>query len=244
MIEGIIGKPKVEKEVCVFSCPGNPINSDKNNTFHSAMFKQILSKLGYNPIELNEALAVVYAENPKMGEGDDVMPMSGITISIGAGQVNICMAIRGFPVIDFSIVGSGDYIDKQVSILSGQPVNIITKRKEKDLDFNNVNYDDMVIAGLDIHYSDLLCNIMKQFAKKFSDLGKIYEHPVEIVVTGGTASPPGFENKFKQVISEMDLPFKVREIRMSSDMLNTVSKGCLVKSLQEEKKRPNESNPE
>jgi hypothetical protein len=100
LVDGVLGKPAKPKETCVFSIPSNPLNSDKNNTFHSAMFKQILTKLGYRPIPLNEALAVIYAENPKMGD----MPMSGIAISMGAGQINVCMAIRGYPVIEFSIV--------------------------------------------------------------------------------------------------------------------------------------------
>jgi len=236
LVEGVIGKPTEEGEICVFSCPSNPLNSDKNNVFHQAMFKQILSKIGYTPIPVNEALAVIYAENPKMGDGDAIMPMSGISISLGAGQINVCMSVRGYPVIEFSLVGSGDYIDEQVSVLSGKPVSIVTKTKEKNLDFNNVNYDDIVIAGLDIHYTDLLTNIIKRFSEKFSESGKVYDYPIEIVVTGGTAKPNGFEAKFKSILSSMDLPFEVKDVRMSGDMLKTVSKGCLIKALQEQKK--------
>lgn len=243
LVGGVVGKPQVPNETCVFSCPSNPLNSEKNNTFHSAMFQQILRKLGYNPIPLNEGLAAIYAENPKMGEGVDAMPMSGIAMSLGAGQVNVCMAVRGYPVIEFSLVGSGDHIDKQVSVLSGEPVSIVTKIKEQKFDFNNVDYDDMVIAGLDIHYSDLLTNILKGFTDKFSESGKVYEHPIEIVVTGGTAKPNGFKEKMASIISEMTLPFKVKEIRMSGDLLNTVSKGCLVKATREEKKRQAPSTP-
>jgi hypothetical protein len=235
LVGGVIGKPKIENEVCVFSCPSNPINSGKNNTFHSAMFKQILTKLGYNPIPLNEALAIIYSENPKMGKEDE-MPMSGIAISFGAGQINVCMAIRGYPVIEFSIVGSGDYIDKQVSILSGQPESVITKIKEQKLDFNNIDYDDMVIAGLDIHYSDLLRNVVKKFSEKFSESGKVYDYPIEIVVAGGTSKPSGFDAKLKNILKEMDLPFEVKDVRMASDVLNAVSKGCLLKAVKEQAK--------
>jgi hypothetical protein len=232
LVSGVLGKPKHKDETCVFSIPSNPLNSDKNNTFHSAMFKQILSKLGYRPVALNEALAVIYAENPIMGD----MPMSGIAISMGAGQINICMAIRGYPVIEFSLVGSGDYIDKQVSILSGKPISNITKIKEKSLDFDNIDYNDVVLAGLDIHYTDLLTSLIKDFSKKFSESGSVYDHPIEIVITGGTAKPKGFESKFKSILKDMDLPFEVKGVRMSQDMLNTVSKGCLIKAIQEEKK--------
>jgi hypothetical protein len=237
LVHGVLGDPLDEGEVCVYSIPSNPLNSDKNNTFHTAMFRQILTRLGYTPMPVNEALAVIYAENPTMGVGDDEMPMSGIAISMGAGQVNVCMSVRGFPVIEFSLVGSGDYIDKQVSILSGQPVSIVTKKKEKDLDFDNIDYNDVVLAGLDIHYTDLLTNIMKKFCKKFSESGKVYEHPIEIILTGGTASPKGFEKKFQEVLGNMKLPFEVKNVKMSGDMLKTVSKGCLIKALREERKR-------
>ena len=236
LIEGVIGKPQVENETCVFSCPSNPINSEENNVFHTAMFKQILSKLGYNPIALNEALAVIYSENPEMGEKDNEMPMSGIAISLGAGQVNVCMAMRSYPMIEFSLTGSGDYIDNQVSILSGKSRSVVTKIKETNLDFTKIDYSDMVMAGLDIHYGDLLKNILNNFSKKFSEASESYEYPIEIVVTGGTAKPKGFINKFKEVVKEVDLPFELKGIRLSSDMLNTVSKGCLLRAIQEKEK--------
>lgn len=237
LVSGVIGKPKTEKEVCVFSTPSNPINSEKNNVFHSAMLTKILSQLGYEPVALNEALAIIYSENPTMGSGDSEMPMSGIAMSLGAGQVNVCMSVRGYPVVEFSMVGSGDYIDKQVSVLSGKPISAVTKIKETRLDFNNIDYGDMVIAGLDIHYADLLRNILKNFSKKFSESGNAYEQSVEIVISGGTARPNGFERKFKEILSEMDLPFEVKGVRMASDLMNSVAKGCLVKALQVERKR-------
>jgi len=233
LIEGVIGAPRSEGEICVFSAPSNPINSEKNNVFHSAMLTQILSKLGYTPIALNEALSIIYAENPSMGE----MPMSGIAMSLGAGQVNVCMAVRGYPVVEFSMVGSGDYIDQQVSVLSGKSASAVTKIKETRLDFGNIDYGDMVLAGLDIHYSELLKNILKNFAKKFSESGNTYDHPVEIVVSGGTAKPEGFEQKFNEILAEMDLPFEVKGVRMAGDLMNSVSKGCLIKAMQAEKKK-------
>lgn len=236
LIEGVIGKPRHEKEICVFSAPSNPINSDKNNIFHGAMLSQILSKLGYEPIVLNEGLAVIYSENPTMTQDGSEMPMSGIALSLGAGQVNVCMAIRGYPVVEFSMVGSGDYIDKQVSIISGKSVSTVTKIKETKLDFNNIDYSDMVIAGLEIHYSDLLKNILKNFSKKFNESGKSYEFPVEIVISGGTAKPNGFEKKFNEILSGMDLPFKVKKVKMAGDLMNSVAKGCLVKAMQLERK--------
>lgn len=237
LIEGVIGNPQKENEICVFSTPSNPINSEKNNVFHKAMLNQILSKLGYKPVALNEALAVIYSENPIAEHNGEKMPMSGIAISLGAGQVNVCMAIRGYPVVEFSMIGSGDYIDKQVSVLSGKSISTITKIKENKLDFDNINYDDMVIAGLDIHYHDLLKSILKNFSKKFDESGENYEFPIEIVIAGGTAKPNGFENKFKEVADEINMPFEIKNIRMSNDLANSVSKGCLVKAMQIENKK-------
>ena len=236
LIEGVIGKPKYEKEICVFSAPSNPINSDKNNIFHGAMLSQILTKLGYEPVVLNEGLSVIYAENPTTEQDGTVMPMSGIAMSLGAGQVNVCMAVRGYPVVEFSVVGSGDYIDQQVSVISGRPVSTVTKIKETKLDFDNIDYGDMVLAGLEIHYSDLLRNLLKNFAKKFSELDKSYDFPVEIVISGGTSKPNGFENKFNKILEGMTLPFKVKRVRMASDLMNSVAKGCLIRAMQVERK--------
>ena len=83
----------------------------------------------------------------------------------------------------------------------------------------------------------MLKNVIKKFAAKFADLDSgAYDEPIEIIVTGGTASPNGFNKKFKQILSEMSLPFQVKDVRMSADMLNTVSKGCLLRAKQEVRK--------
>ena len=119
-------------------------------------------------------------------------------------------------------------------------INVKIKNKPQYEHFKNIgykiDYNDVVIAGLDIHYTELLTSIIKDFSSKFAESGSVYEHPIEIIVTGGTASPKGFEAKFKSILEEMDLPFEVKGARMSQDMLNTVSKGCLIKAIQEEKK--------
>ena len=53
--------------------------------------------------------------------------------------------------------------------------------------------------------------------------------PIKIVVAGGTASPNGFEQFFKQVIDETpDLGVDVGEIVKPKDPVKSVARGCLI----------------
>lgn len=54
--------------------------------------------------------------------------MSGIA----AGMVNICYAMYGNPVFSFSIVNSGDWIDKQAAKATGESISFINKEKTKN----------------------------------------------------------------------------------------------------------------
>jgi len=162
--------------------------------------------------------------------------MSGLGISFGAGQCNVCFAYRGYPVVEFSVARSGDFIDQQVANVTGKKPSVVSKIKEKDFSFDKAASGDMVMMALDIHYTEMINYVLNIFAKKFMEAEKAYDDPIEIVVAGGTACPDGFLDKMKEVIDDMDLPFEVSNIRKADDMLRTVSKGCFVKAMQLEAK--------
>jgi hypothetical protein len=235
-IERDIG-PAREGEVLYFSVPANPVDSNINNSFHKMMAQQYLKGLGYDATPLNEGLAVVYAENPKMDTPNGPIPFTGIGISCGAGMVNFCLAERGLPLDEFSVARSGDYIDSNAARMTGQPLTKVLRTKERKLDFNNLDQNDEILLALNCYYEELINYVFGIFRKRFESNKGSIDFPIEIILSGGTASPPGFDDKVRSMISKMNLPFEVSRVRCAKDMLRTVATGCYVRAKQVARKK-------
>ena len=60
-----------------------------------------------------------------------IQAYTGIGISFGAGMVNLCFSMFGNPVFTFSIVNSGDWIDRQAAKATGETIAFINTEKAK-----------------------------------------------------------------------------------------------------------------
>ena len=234
-IERDVG-PARPGEILYFSIPANPVDSDINNAFHRNMAEQYLRSLGYDARPLGEGLAIVYSENPKMYTTDQTVPFSGIAISLGAGQANFCLSERGLPIDEFSIARAGDWIDANASRMTGQPKTKVTRAKERVLNFNKIDRSDEIILALECYYDELINYIFTIFSKRFSGSKGSIEHPIEIVLSGGTAMPPGLDKRVERIIERMKLPFEVKQVRLAKDMLRSVATGCYLRAKQAAKK--------
>lgn len=239
LIANLVGEPSKEDEVICFSCPGDPVDTNLKVLFHKAMVTNFLKSLGYTVEAVPEALAIIFSQRPvaedETEDGGEA-PFSGISFSFGAGMANICFAWKKMPLINFSVAQSGDWIDQESARVAGVNVSAITRYKETHFDLNNVDYSDMKQASLDIFYQSMIEHAVNNFAEKFNQLDNPIDVPLEIVVAGGTASVPGFIDKFQKVISETKLPFEVKSVRMAKNPFFAVAHGCLVKAMALEKK--------
>src|SRR5205807_4021140 len=156
LIEGIVGKPAFPGEVIAATIPAAPLDLEQDSTFHKVVVERFLKNLGYDVRILNEALAIIYAENPTSEEPTGKAPFSGIGISYGAGMTNLVVAWRAKKLFEISIARGGDWIDEQVSKVRGVPVGKVTHEKEKRLDLSKVNPRDSVAVGLEIYYEELV----------------------------------------------------------------------------------------
>jgi hypothetical protein len=235
-LEGDIG-PAREGEVLYFSVPANPVDSGIDNSFHSRMATKYLESIGFDARPLGEGLAVIFSENPKMHAPDGEIPFTGIGISMGAGQVNFCLSQRGVPLDEFSAARSGDWVDERAARMSGQPKTRVIRIKERDLDFNNIDEDNEVVLALECYYDELVRYVFEVFATRFKGSKGSIDHPIDIVLSGGTASPPGFDGRVKAILSKMDLPFEVKDVRLAKDMLRATALGCYIRAKQAAKKK-------
>jgi hypothetical protein len=60
------------------------------------------------------------------------------------------------------------------------------------------------------------------------------DKPIPIVLSGGTAKPRGFLDKFRQAVERDGFPLEISEIRMAEDPLTATARGCLIAAMYDE----------
>lgn len=240
IIEKLIGKSSSENDVVTTSISSPDVEKDGDSVFHKARISGMISSLGFKVNVIEEGLAVVLAECPTLIEEDGTeSKYSGAGISCGGGKVNCVLAYKGKTITGFSVSRSGDWVDKMVAESTNTPISQVVAKKEKKLDLNNVDMNDDVLYSLDIFYGEMLKFVFSHFAKKFKEVKSEFptNEGIEFVIAGGTSMVPGFINKVEKIIKEMELPFKVKNIRHAQDPHYSASKGMLTHALVNKKKR-------
>lgn len=226
MMHSLLGDIYDDKCVLYYSVPANAVNTETDAVFHGKLleniFKAYRSKDGYTvrAFGMPEGLALVYAElQSKM--------FTGIGISFGAGMVNISFANFGAPIFNFSIVNSGDWIDRQAAKATNETIAVINREKTKiDLTKAPTNTVERAIM---LQYETMIENTVVNIKRGLVENKKAkLDQPVDVVVAGGTASPNGFEQLFKERLLQQDLPIKLGEVIKPADPLYSVARGCLI----------------
>lgn len=230
MIGSLIGQPVKEGAICCYSIPANPIDAQLDVSFHDNVFKQILMNLGYIPMSLNEATAIVYSECAN----DD---FSGIAISFGAGMTNISIVFKGVQTLAFSVARGGDWIDSEAAKWSnGIASNRVTLIKEKQ-NFSLIDKptitdkkEKRVREVICHYYNELIHYSIDSICSKLSSIEVDFPSALPIVVSGGTSRAHGFIDKVKEAFLNYNFPFEISDIRQASDPMTAVAQGCLIKS--------------
>lgn len=227
MIHSLINNVQKDGDTLYYCVPANAVNEDTDADYHQrilhAIFNAFKSETGYrvDAHPINEALALVYAELGKKA-------FTGLAASFGAGMVNVCYAMYGSPVFTFAIVNSGDWIDRQAAKATGESISYINKEKTKvDLTKPATN---LVERAIHTQYQLMIEHTVNGLKKGFSDINKTVrtDGEIDLVVAGGTSSPNGFPELFKQTLEKVELPIKVGNVIRPSDPLYSVARGCLI----------------
>lgn len=256
IIEGITSKPSFENEILVYSCPANPVNrQSRDKEYHSLELKNIFNSMGYDAYPLNEAEAIAWAEL----SNDE---MTGITVSCGAGMINVCVVIKGAKRLDFSIADSGDWIDSMVMQASGEDQGTVIDAKESESFSLLKEPSERLENYIQLYYRKMIEKIVKRIIEEL-DKNKNslrFRNPIPIVVTGGTSSVAGFHEVFEEMVrskakligheinkkdpNKKDPIYsiaanrvKIREIKITKDPLYTVARGLLLYAENLEKRK-------
>ncbi len=235
MIKNIINEEVTGGQV-VFSVPSQPCDTEEIAPlhFHTEIFKQIFKNIGFTDvIPLNEGQSIIFSECSSEN-------FTGIGISFGAGQVNICLSYKGALIFAFSVGRSGDFIDSYAGQATGMIPNKITSIKEKpDMSIKNpVNSnthkkEKVARQAIAFAYQQLISYVVEHIEEQFKENADSIDldEPIPIVIAGGTSLIGDFVDVFKEKFSEIkDFPIEISEIRHAKDPLSAISLGCLIYS--------------
>ena len=208
-----------------FTVPAAPLGHEDALTFHERTLKQIIQDQGYEASSINEGLAVVY------GEMED-SNYTGIGISCGGGLCNVCLAYLSVPVISFSVPKAGDFIDLSAAQVTGERANRIRLAKEDGFHFNGY-FADKMHQVISVYYEDVIQTLVGSLKEAFARTSNLpkFSRPIPLVLSGGTATPPGFRDRFAKILEEQDFPVTVSEIRVAQNPLYSTAKGALACAL-------------
>jgi len=221
IIRLLVGAPAVPNEKLVFSVPAKPVDAPFDQLFHQDILRSYIKGLGFDAQPMNEAEALAYSE--LLDEG-----LTGISISCGAGMMNVAVLSAGDPVVTFSVSKSGDYIDECAARATNMTNSLVQQEKESpELDLLNPDPNNQIHQAISIYYGNLLVYTLEQIAYDLNRSPKLpkFRTPIPLVVAGGTSLPKGFIGKFKQALAAVQMPVKISEVRHASDPLHSVSNG-------------------
>ena len=227
IIEQVVGEPAYPDEKLYFSTPADPIDSDLSTLYHQKTIESFLSDMGYDAEPINEGMGVVYSE---LADNN----FTGLGISFGAGMTNICLSYYAVPVTKFSVARGGDWVDEQAAQATGTPVDKVTSIKEDDFQLDFQTDVGGVEGALSIYYENLLEYVIDQIVKEVDEEDIEEGLDVPVVVTGGTSSPDGFEDLFRDHLEDANIPFSISGVSHADEPLYSVARGGLVAARSDE----------
>lgn len=218
------GKSEKGQKLC-FTVPAAPVGAEENLTYHEATIRQILIELGFETRSINEGLAVVYAELESTN-------YTGIGISCGGGLCNVCLAYLSVPVVSFSIPKAGDFIDANAASVTGECANSIRILKEQSF-YLNGSFENKLYQALGVYYDDMIQSLVAGLRNAFQSARNLpkLSKAIPLVLSGGTAMPKGFRERFEKNLRASDFPIELSEVRTAADPLTATAKGALVAAL-------------
>lgn len=225
IITRLVGKASAPGQKVFFSVPAPGESLDGAITYHSASIQQILAELGYQATPIEEGLAVVYGELAGSN-------YSGIGVSCGSGLCNVSLAVLSVPVISFSAPKAGDFIDANAADVTGDRATRLRVLKEQAFQLNGFS-TDRVQNALTVYYQEMITNLITTLRNQISSAQKLpkLEQSVPLVLSGGSAMPKGFLEKFNKTLSASEFPLRLSEVRVSSDPLHSTARGALMAAL-------------
>jgi len=90
-----------------------------------------------------------------------------------------------------------------------------------------------VLNALTVYYDDVIHSLATTLRSTLSSTQRLpkLDQSVPIVLSGGTAIPKGFLERFNAALHVEDFPIRISEVRVANDPLNSTARGALMAAL-------------
>jgi hypothetical protein len=226
IVKLVTGGGRTGENVC-FTVAAPPLGAEPSLTWHEATMARVLADMGFQSRAINEGLAVVYSELVDCN-------FTGIGISCGGGLCNVCFAYLSVPMLSFSVPKAGDFIDASAAAMAGECANRIRILKEEAFHING-RQPNQLLQVIDVYYDDMIRTLVAALNEGFRNAKNLPKLPraIPLVLSGGTAAPQGFRERFEQILGQTQFPIAISEVRMAADPLTATAKGALMAALSE-----------
>lgn len=220
IIKSLIGEGGGDSNL-VFSIPAEPVDGEFDIFFHTEMLKTYIREMGFEASPINEAFAIAFSELL-----DD--NLTGTCISFGAGMINTSVVYEGDPVLQFSLLRGGDWIDQSVGkALDEKPSMIQVEKEDGDIDL--MKPEGKIQEALSVYYNVLIGYALDNIVYELERVKlPSFREEIPIVVSGGLTLANGFTNKFEDAMKGKKFPFKIKEVRRAKDPMTAVANGALM----------------
>lgn len=222
IIETLVGKGN-KGDKLIYSVPAIPADGNFDVVYHSEILGLYMRQLGYESQPMNEAFAIALSE--LLDDG-----LTGICLSYGAGMNNICVVHEGDPLVEFSLLRGGDFIDQSAGRALDISPSLVQMEKEAGTDLFDIG-NSKIMEAVAVYYSSVINYTIQNIAyelKKREKTMPLFREPIPIVVSGGLTLAKGFVRKVQEAINNTDFPIKVGEVRRAEEPMKAVANGCLL----------------
>jgi hypothetical protein len=86
---------------------------------------------------------------------------------------------------------------------------------------------------LTVYYDDMIQSLVTGLRSAFQNARSLpkLSRPIPLVLSGGSAMPKGFRDRFEKILQANNFPIELSEIRMAREPLTTTAKGALMAAL-------------
>ena len=86
-----------------------------------------------------------------------------------------------------------------------------------------------------IYYEEVINTLVSKLKDEFENSKQLpkLDRPMPIVLSGGTARPRGFLQKFEAAVKNGGFPVQISDVRMASDPLTATARGCYIAAMSE-----------
>ena len=154
------------------------------------------------------------------------LQLHGSRNQFGGGLCNVCLSYLAVPVLNFSVPKAGDFIDASSAAVIGDRATRVRALKEESFYFNG-HFDDKMHQVISVYYDDMirtLVDALKDHLSNCRGLPKL-TRPIPLMLSGGSALPRGFRDRFESILNESRLPISFSEIRLAEDPLDRRRRG-------------------